>query len=733
MLLVDASEVVAVPTGPAAYECFVGVAQVFILTAITCARTSLRDRRRPWSVSPHATRAYSRPVERQSVATHSAAHFPRALLRVDGSVLATWALAGGLVLYLGLDGGGYGVVVNSQVGLVLWWIVLIGAAWKLLPTGRLARVAWAGLALFGSFVAWTALASTWSLSSERSLGDLSLVASYLGVLLLAVAIHRDRERAVRHSVSAIGAAVVLVAVLALISRLFPTAFPAAHVTAAFLGSGARGRLSWPLNYWNGLAALVALGVPLVLSTATSARTLRVQALAAASLPVLALCAYLTFSRGGAIASAVAVLIFLALAPDRFPKLVTALVAAAGSAVLIVGAAHRSAIEHGLSGHAAVAEGRQLLVAIVLVCGAVALAQVGIGLAARHGTLPRVLRVSRSRARALLAGGVVVALIAAVAAGAPAQLSHAWNDFKQPSSISQNDLAARFGTLSGSGRYDYWKVAVKATSGHLLTGSGPGTFQLLWLPRATVPGYIVNAHSLYVETLAEVGLVGLALLVGFFVLVLGAAVRLVMRSEYEERARAAGATAALAAFVVSAAVDWVWQLPVLPAAFLLLAGAVLAPAPRPAFVRAGATALVPDGAGTGARGRGLVLRLGLVATALACVIAIGIPLAASSDVSKSQAAATAGNTSSALADARSAVRLEPGAASPQLQLALVLELEHDYPGALGAARRATRDESQNWSGWLVLSRIEAESGHVRASVAAYRRARSLNPRSLLFPQ
>jgi hypothetical protein len=285
---------------------------------------------------------------------------------VDGTALATWALAGGLVLYLGLDGGGYGVVVSSQVGLVLWWIVLVGAAWKVLPAGQLTRVAWAGLALFGGFVAWTALASTWSLSSQRSLQDLSLVASYLGVLLLAIAIHRDRDRAVRHTVSAIGSAVVIVAVLALISRLAPSAFPASHVTGAFLGSGAQGRLSWPLNYWNGLGALVALGLPLVRSIATSARTLRSQAIAAGSLPVLALCAYLTFSRGGAITSGVALLTFLALTPDRFPKLATALVAAAGRAILIAGAAHRSAIEHGLTDHATSVQGRQLLVAIVLI-------------------------------------------------------------------------------------------------------------------------------------------------------------------------------------------------------------------------------------------------------------------------------------------------------------------------------------------------------------------------------
>jgi Tfp pilus assembly protein PilF len=119
------------------------------------------------------------------------------------------------------------------------------------------------------------------------------------------------------------------------------------------------------------------------------------------------------------------------------------------------------------------------------------------------------------------------------------------------------------------------------------------------------------------------------------------------------------------------------------------------------------------------------------TALACLTAIGIPLAAASAVSRSQAAVATGNTSSALADARSAARLEPGAASAQLQIALGLELQHNYPAALTAARSAMRDEPQNWSDWLVLSRIEAESGHAQASVAAYRRARSLNPRSALF--
>ena len=191
----------------------------------------------------------------EAVVSRSATWWPDILRRVEPDAVRTWALTGTIVLYLSIDGGGYDQVVWSQVAIVVWWIVLIGAAWGLLPAGRWTRTAWVASALFASFVAWTALATTWSLSSERSLQDLSRVACYLGVLLLGISIHRDRARAVKHTVHAIAASVVVVACLALASRLRPDLFPAAYQTASFL-PGAAGRLGWPLNYWNALAALM---------------------------------------------------------------------------------------------------------------------------------------------------------------------------------------------------------------------------------------------------------------------------------------------------------------------------------------------------------------------------------------------------------------------------------------------------------------------------------------------
>jgi O-Antigen ligase len=651
--------------------------------------------------------------------TRPAVRLPPTMRRLDTAAVSAWALAGAIVLYLAIDGGGYDLVVSSQVGIVVWWIVLVGAIWGLLPAARLSRVAWAGLALFGAFALWTALASTWSLSSDLSLQELSRVTCYLGVLVLGLAIHRDRERAVRHTASGVATAVVLVAALALASRLDPGLFPAAQQTSSFL-PGTQGRLGWPLNYWNALAALLALGLPLLFAVATSARTLRVQAAAAAAIPAVALCSYLTFSRGGAIAIAAGLIVFVALAPDRIPKLATGLAAAAGSAGLIAGASHRSAIEQGLTGAVARHQGATLLVSIVLVCAGVALVQAGIGLAVRHGTPPRWLMISPARARALLIAGVLACIVVALLAGAPARLLHAWQDFKRPTAAALHENSiGRFGAVSGNGRYDYWKAALEATSGHVLGGSGPGTFQLMWLPRAPYYSYVQNAHSLYVETLSAVGAVGLAFLAGFFVVVLAAAVGLVVRSQYETRARAAGLTAALVAFLTSAAFDWIWQVPVLPAAFMLLAAALLAP-PARSSVAAGTHAF-------------LAMRAGAIVLSLACLLAIAVPLATTSAVRQSQQAASSGNPALALADARTAARLEPGAAAPQLQLALVLELRGDVPDALIAAQHAASDEPANWSVWVVTSRLEAEAGHPRASLIAYRRARSLNPRSPLFRQ
>jgi hypothetical protein len=582
--------------------------------------------------------------------------------RVDSHAVWIWVLCAALVLYLGIDGGGYDLVVRSHVGVIVWWVVLLGAACGILPAARLTRTGWAALGLFGAFVVWTAIASTWSLSSERSLQELSRGACYLGVLTLALTTFTDRRRVLRHTVAAVACAISVIALLALVSRLHPGAFPGSETTAALL-PGAHQRLSWPLNYWNALGALVALGMPLLLSIATSARSLIAQAAAAAAIPLISLCGYLTFSRAGAIAGAIALVVFLALAPDRIPKLATLLLCAAGSAALIAGAVHRPAIEQGLTTAGARHQGTTLAAAILLVCAGVAIAQIGIALAVRHGGRPRVMQFSPRRASWLLGAALVVVLAGAVAFGASGRLSRAWTAFKHPeTSVLRQTSIARFGSLSGNDRYLYWKTGIDALPGHVLGGYGPGTFQLVWLPRAPIGSDVVNAHSLYVETLIEVGLVGLVLLGGFLLTLLGNGVRAAVTIGVMTRAYTAAVVAGMAAFLISAGFDWVWQMPVLPIAMMLLAVAALAPA-RGASLQA-----PPTITRAGPRiGRRAVLAV----VAIASLVAIGVPLASTDAVRASQVQASAGNLSAALADAHSALRIEPGAESPQIQAALVL--------------------------------------------------------------
>jgi Tfp pilus assembly protein PilF len=92
---------------------------------------------------------------------------------------------------------------------------------------------------------------------------------------------------------------------------------------------------------------------------------------------------------------------------------------------------------------------------------------------------------------------------------------------------------------------------------------------------------------------------------------------------------------------------------------------------------------------------------------------------------------AGNFSKALTEAATAHRIEPEAATPWLQRALVLEQLDDVSGASQAIIQAEVRERNNWQIWLVASRIATEADQPTLALADYRRARSLNPTSPIF--
>src|ERR1700757_5123748 len=96
---------------------------------------------------------------------------PRRLLAVlDPPALAAWTLAFALVAYLALRGGGYDLVVHSEVGIAVWWIVLLAALAGILPR-HIGPAGWVAIGLLAAFAVSTGLASTWSESPERSVAE----------------------------------------------------------------------------------------------------------------------------------------------------------------------------------------------------------------------------------------------------------------------------------------------------------------------------------------------------------------------------------------------------------------------------------------------------------------------------------------------------------------------------------------------------------------------------------
>src|SRR5262249_583997 len=93
------------------------------------------------------------------------------------------------------------------------------------------------------------------------------------------------------------------------------------------------RLSYPLNYWNGLAIFAALGCPLLLRTASSSRAIALRGAAVASIPALSVVIFLASSRGAAPTGLLGVGLLVALA-RRWSALGAALLAAGGSAIAV---------------------------------------------------------------------------------------------------------------------------------------------------------------------------------------------------------------------------------------------------------------------------------------------------------------------------------------------------------------------------------------------------------------
>jgi cytochrome c-type biogenesis protein CcmH/NrfG len=642
---------------------------------------------------------------------------PAATPRIDWSGLWPWALGFVVVAYLGLEGGGFDPLVSDQVGIAAWWVLLLAVAVTALPRLRLSRGAWLAIGLLAGFTAWTALSLSWTESVEKTAADLARVATCLGVFVLAL--YSGGGKNGSRMVAAVAAAIALVGAIGLLSRLHPAWFPSADQTAQFLTSGEE-RLSYPVNYWNGLAALIGVGLPLLLYWATSARTAWARGLAAAAMPALMLASYFTLSRGGIAGAALALVVYLVFAADRLPKAIALALTLLGGGLLVLLAHGRDALVHGNASATAHSQGNEMIFLTLLVCLAVGAVQAGWTAALAGSGRPLWRGVSPRQAWTATGVAVLVAIVALLAVGAPGRASNAWSDFKAPSSEAETGTG-RLSSFAGESRYQFWSSAVREAKHEPLSGTGSGTFQVWWTRDGDTDEPVIDTHNLYLQTAGELGIVGLALLLAFVGVNLIGGAAAALRAAAERRSLLAAALAGTTVLWSTSLFDWTWKLPAIAVATLLLVAVLFGSAP----------ADEADEDQDAGRRLSPPLRIGTVVLSLLALAAIAIPLTSTTFLRRSQDEARAGNLSAALDDARTSQNALPGAAGPWLQEGLLLESTGNFGGAAAATRKATDKEPNEWRNWLVLSRLEAERGSSAGAIAAYRRARSLNPRNPVF--
>jgi hypothetical protein len=557
--------------------------------------------------------------------------------------------------------------------------------------------------LLAAFAAWVLISMNWAPDGERAFAQFDQISLYVAALALAVALARIVPSGILVGGVALG--LTGVAGVALVSRLFPSSFGIQPDTNLLPALAAR--LSFPVGYWNGLAIEVALAYPLLLAVMTSRRSRVLSAVAVLPLPVIAADMYLASSRGGFAAAGIGMIAYLVLTPRRWAAVAAIAVAGVGSAAAVATLVHKKALVNGqMTTALGVSQGHRAALFIGAACVVLALVWLGLSeLGSRIPTPPRT--VGRA--------AVAVAVLLAVAAVVASHPIRKFDEFKKVTIAGQTGSTATTAHLlgtSGSGRWQFWSAAISEFRAHPLNGGGAGSWKYWWLQHGSIPAFTANAHSLYLEALAELGIVGFLLIVGA---VLAAIVGAIRSARALHSAEVAAAAACGCAFFVAAAYDWIWQLSAIAVVGIGMLGVALGSRPLTRKSSPGIGAARPA----------------LAILAVGAVIAQFVVLAAGVHLRNSQAAVAAGDGTRARGQALAARAIEPWAASPYLQLALVFEAEHHYLLAEdwigGALSRSPRDATL----WAIAARIETELGNVERAKRDLAQARRLDPHSQLF--
>ncbi len=487
-------------------------------------------------------------------------------------------LPGALVVFTGFHAGGYFPSSTAIAAVVLAQILLLRIVQAPRPFAGLAPSTLIAIAALALYALMTLLSALWSHASARALIEFDRAWLYLLILVLFGAIGPSTQN-LRWFVRGLVLGVSIVCLAGLISRLAPDVWHTAPDVA-------NQRLSYPVTYWNTLGLLAALGIVLAFHLACTLGERRlVRVLAAALVPLLAATLFFTFSRGAMAAGAIGLVVYMLVARPR-GLLSGALASAPGTVALLVVAyqanlldtvdpttpaavsqGHRVALAAGLC--AAVCGGLRLLLAVVLdprLRGSAGAPWM------RSAGAPRMSARTRRRASVGIAGAIVAA---GIALGLPHTLAQDWSRFigGAPTHASGGDLRQRLSDPSNDGRTELWRVALHGFAASPLHGRGAGAYQTMWDQQRPRFAYVINAHSLYLQAMAELGIPGLLLLL----ILLGAVLSgMGARARGSSRSLYGALLAAGVVWALRAGVDWDWEMPVVTLVFFAAAGLALSP-------------------------------------------------------------------------------------------------------------------------------------------------------------
>lgn len=560
-------------------------------------------------------------------------------------------------------------------------LALLAAVWVTggrIDRPRADRPGWIGLALLGALVAWSALSLAWSVHPERTWHYVNREAAY--ALLVCVGIVAGCSR---RSVERLAYGWLAIASVTALYALGGKVAPGVNVPGLFdLNHTAEvSRLRAPLEYWNALALVCVLAVPIALRLCVDELRSRWTRLGAMCLVHLfAITIALTLSRGAMLGSLAAVGVLLAFGGARLRTLLVLLICVGAAAIPIAVAFTNDALTgNALPLEVRINAGRTLSVAVVTSFGLVLFA--GWWFLRGERELPW-----QERWTALVWRGIAAVLACAALGvvgwatfsddGLFGQIDNAWDSFTETKADKQFDPTRLISSNSGN-RWVWWKEAAGAWSDAPVGGHGAGSFPIVHRQYRVDQLPVAQPHNVPLQFLAETGLVGFLLGCGGLALLLAAGARRAWRTlPAGERAMGSALVAAMVAWMVHGFFDWDWDIPGVTAPVLLFMG-VMAARPGRAAAQTVFMRSIAAGDDRSAAGGRMTLLSALSLALIALVVSAGVP-AVAQRVSES-ASSIAGDAEGrpaqlerAAARADLAARLDPLATQPLVLGASIAE-------------------------------------------------------------